>query len=297
VRWTTELTQPGLAALRELLIAVQRVDGRPEVDVTGALPVAFHGGEHLLEPTDGDPVGYAHLNTAGDAFGRQVGELFVRPDARRQGIGTRLAAALLEHAPEDVRVWAHGDHPAAIRLARRFGLRRVREMHRMLLDPLPLDLAQPRFPEGVRLRAFVPGQDEPAVVEVNRRAFAWHPEQGALTVEDLRAAESEPWFDPAGFLLAVDTEDRLLGFHWTKIHTSATASADGPIGEVYVLGVEPTVHGGGLGRALTLAGLRHLAGRGLHRVLLYVEGDNQPAIAVYSKLGFILWDMDVQYAR
>ncbi|HWE89154.1 MAG TPA: mycothiol synthase [Pseudonocardiaceae bacterium] len=293
-RWKTdtELTERELVRLRELLIAVRAADGRPEIDADGPLPGDFRGGEHLL-----DAVGYAHLNTSGDTFGRQVGELFTRPDSRGHGVGGRLLAELLDHAAEDVRIWSHGDHPAAAALARRFGLRRVRELHRMLLDPLPAELPDRPLPAGVRLRPFVPGQDEPAVIEVNKRAFAWHPEQGALTVDELRATESEPWFDPAGFLLAVDTADaadtvdRLVGFHWTKIHPSIQ------IGEVYVLAVDPDAHGGGLGTALTLAGLRYLAGRSLRRVMLYVEGDNQPAIALYTKLGFGLWDMDVQYAR
>jgi mycothiol synthase len=293
-RWKTELTERELARLRELLVAVRAADGRPEIDSDGPLPGEFRGGEHWL-----DAVGYAHLNTAGDAFGRQVGELFTRPDSRRHGVGARLLAELLDHAPADVRVWSHGDHPAAVALARRFGLRRVRELHRMLLDPLPAEFPNRPLPAGMRLRAFVPGQDEPAVIEVNRRAFAWHPEQGALTTDELRAVESEPWFDPAGFLLAVDATDRLVGFHWTKIHTGdpTGTGTGGQTGEVYVLGVDPDAHGGGLGTALTVAGLRYLAGRGLRRVLLYVEGDNQPAIAVYTKLGFALRDMDVQYAR
>ena len=44
-------------------------------------------------------------------------------------------------------------------------------------------------------------------MRVNARAFAWHPEQGRLTREDLLLREAEDWFDPEGFLLA----DRSLG--------------------------------------------------------------------------------------
>ena len=297
--WRTELTEADLAELRELLLAVRQRDGRPEVAAQGPLPREFRGGEHLLDRADGRLIGYAHLDTSGDAFGRQVAELYVRPANRRRGVGARLAAALLDHAPDDVRVWAHGDHPAAAALAGRLGLRRARELHRMLLDPLPADLPAPKTPDGVTLRAFVPGRDEPAVVAVNGRAFDWHPVQGALSVGELLATEAEPWFDPNGFLLAVDAADRVLGFHWTKIHPGAgpNETPRDPVGEVYVLGVDPHAQGGGLGRALTIAGLRYLAERGLRRVILYVEGDNRPAIAVYSKIGFNLWDMDVQYAR
>lgn len=111
-----------------------------------------------------------------------------------------------------------------------------------------------------------------------------------MTEQDLRAKEREEWFDPAGFLLAVDGRDRLLGFHWTKVHP------DG-MGEVYVIGVDPDAQGGGLGRSLTVAGLRHLGDHGCRQVMLYVEGDNAPAIKVYQRLGFEKWDTDVQFGR
>jgi mycothiol synthase len=148
------------------------------------------------------------------------------------------------------------------------------------------------------LRTFVAGQDEQAVIDVNSRAFDWHPEQGSLTVEELRATESEDWFDPAGFFLAENADGRVVGFHWTKVHAADPDRFNGePVGEVYVVGVDPDAQGGGLGRALTLGGLRYLRAQGLGQVILYVEGDNAPALAVYEKLGFIRHAVDVQYAR
>ncbi|NUS62933.1 MAG: GNAT family N-acetyltransferase, partial [Saccharothrix sp.] len=85
-------------------------------------------------------------------------------------------------------------------------------------------------------------------------------------------------------------DGRLLGFHWTKAHTAE-------LGEVYVVGVDPDAQGGGLGKAITLAGLAHLRAAGLTEVMLYVESDNAAALAVYDRLGFTRWDSDVQYAR
>ena len=186
-------------------------------------------------------------------------------------------------------MWAHGGHPDAEKLAEKLGFRKVRELLRMRLR-VENELPEPKLPDGVTIRPFVPGKDEAAVVYVNHRAFDWHPEQGAMSIEDVRAKEEEDWFDPEGFLLAFDADDRLAGFHWTKVHTPE-------LGEVYVVGVDPDRQGGGLGRALTLAGLRHLREQGVKEVMLYVESDNTAAVRVYTKLGFTLWDADVQYAR
>jgi mycothiol synthase len=135
---------------------------------------------------------------------------------------------------------------------------------------------------------------------VNARAFADHPDQGRWTLRDLRVRMAEPWFDPRGFLLAV-RGDELLGFHWTKVHGAHRDGSDThahePIGEVYVLGVDPAAAGLGLGTALTLAGLRHLRAEGLQQAMLYVDEANTTAVRLYTRLGFARWTTDVSYQR
>ena len=214
-----------------------------------------------------------------DAFALLIdGELslVVHPDARGRGVGGALLGDVLREEPAAQRAWLHGDHPAAGRLAARHGFDRVRELW-VMRRPLPGELGDVRLEEGIRIRGFAPG-DEHELLRVNAAAFAHHPEQGAMDRVNLAERMAEPWFDPAGLLVATDG-DRMLGFHWTKRHSPE-------LGEVYVVGIDPAAQGRGLGKALTLAGLHHLADGGAREVLLYVESDNTPAIAVYSGLGF-----------
>ncbi|MDV6012466.1 mycothiol synthase [Haloechinothrix sp. LS1_15] len=300
IRWYSELNPDHRAELIELLRAVRARDGRPEPGPDGGLPENLVHGSHVLARSGDALVGYAHLDRGGDSFGREIVELFVHPDHRGRGYGGALAAAVTERAERALRFWSHGDHPAAARIARRAGLRRVRELLRMRTELDGQWLGEPELPDGVRLRTFVPGQDEAAVIEVNGRAFSWHPEQGSLSEQELVETERQDWFDPDGFFLAVDGDGTLLGFHWTKVHPpDPQAEAGSPharaAGEVYVVGVDPSAHGRGLGTALTLAGLHYLAGSGLDQAILYVEGDNPAAIAVYTGLGFRTETTDVQY--
>src|SRR5439155_19744559 len=139
------------------------------------------------------------------------------------------------------------------RVAAHLGLRHGRDLLHMRVH-LPLDV-EPHLPEGVKLRTFVPGKDEEAWLEVNNRAFASHPEQGAWDRKTLDRRMAEKWFDPDGLLLADDsTTGTLAGFCWTKLNRDC--------GEIYVIGVDPKFQGTGLGKALTIAGLRSIADRG-----------------------------------
>lgn len=216
-------------------------------------------------------------------FGEAPVELVVHPEHRRRGHGTELWRRA--HAAGATNAWAHGDLPAAQGFAEAGGAEPVRTLLvlRRRLDDAPT----PERPVAdTTLRSFEES-DVDAIIAVNARAFADHPEQGAMDRADFDRRRAEAWFDPAGLFVAV-RDDEVVGFHWTKIE-------DG-IGEVYVVGVDPDAHGGGLGTALTARGIRHLWEQGINTVDLYVEGDNAPALAVYRRLGFEQHARDVLYA-
>lgn len=225
-------------------------------------------------------------------------ELVVHPEFRNYGIGSALANALAEAIPADsVRAWSHGNHEGAARLAEKHHFVIQRELYRLRLVN-NTTLPEAALPAGVTIRGFEPGTDEEAWLAANAAAFAHHPEQGSLTMADLKARMEEEWFDPAGFLMAVDESGKLLGYHWTKIHPALHSPTTGDheaVGEVYVVGVVPEAQGTGLGKALTIAGINHLRAQGLHAVMLYVDADNTAAVKLYRKLGFTKWDVDVMY--
>jgi mycothiol synthase len=307
VEQADRLTAAQIRDVLALARAAGDADGADPLSESVLLPLRQGDGapaRHLISrDPDGTLVGYAHLDGIGTAEGTAA-ELVVHPMRRRRGLGRALIAAMTREASSPLHVWAHGDHPSAAALALDLGFERARELWQ-LRRPMAAPLPELHLPAGVSLRAFRPGEDDEAWLTVNRRAFADHPEQGRWTQDDLRVRMSEPWFDPAGFLLAVEEPSgRLLGFHWTKVH-DGQPRPDGPggsaphrtepVGEVYVLGVDPDAHGLGLGKALTAAGLRHLRDHGLARTMLYVDESNTAAVALYRRLGFVRWSTDVRY--
>ena len=269
-----------LAAIDAVATAASVDDGAAPLDEAALLRLKHHG----LDGVE------AFVTADGFALRRDTEvDVVVAPEARGHGLGARLAG-LAASTPGPLTAWSHGDHPAARTLADRLGFDRVRElwvMRRPTVVPLPAVTP----PDGVHIRDYGDG-DADALLAVNAAAFAHHAEQGALDRDGLAERMAEPWFDPAGLLLAVDDGGELLGFHWTKQHDEHT-------GEVYVVGVRPTAQGRGLGRLLTVAGLQHLASRGVAEVILYVESDNAPARHVYEGLGFshAPADTHVQYRR
>jgi mycothiol synthase len=306
----THLTPSEVAEILSLTHAAGDADGAYPLSEHVVLHLR-HGGDrpatHLLARADGHLVGYAHVDPT-DAVEGPSAELCVHPLHRRRGLGRALVTAAIAAAQAHdplgrLRLWAHGDHPSANALALSLGFARVRvlwQMRRSLFAPVEA----PRLPDGIALREFRPGIDDPAWLALNARAFEHLPDQGGWTANDLHVRLSEAWFDPSGFIVAErESDGAMLGFHWTKVHGGHPLSPQDPghdhdpIGEVYVLGVDPQAHGLGLGAALTQAGLRHLRGRGLDQVMLYVDETNVHAIRLYERLGFSRWSTDVCFRR
>lgn len=220
-------------------------------------------------------------------------EVVVHPAHRVGTLFARLTNAALDVARARgggrIGAWSRGAGNGAALALRRAGLRPDRTLLQLRapLDAANLALTCGPVPQ-VFVRPFRPGVDDAAWLEVNRRAFSGHPEQATWTPDDLERREREPWFDPAGFLLHT-IDGRIAAFCWTKVHRDLL------LGEIYVIGVDPHDRGQGLGHALAVAGLAHLAAQGIPTAMLYVEATNEPALALYRSLGFTEHHREVRY--
>ena len=242
------------------------------------------------------PVGYAHLSRSDSDADPHLVAAFVRdPAVADDTVATALLEALVSEAHRRsarIVLWVNGVDDELDMLVTAAGFARLSEQLQMQV-PLPL-AEQPKWPDGVTIRTFVPGSDDAAWLRVNNRAFATHRDQGGWTEATLQARMAEAWFDPADFLLATD-RDGIAGFCWTKVHTPGPRDT-GRVGEIYVIGVDPDRQGTGLGRALTVGGLHHLAtDRRCPTGMLYVDGANPAALGLYRSLGFTTHHRDRAY--
>lgn len=260
---------------------------------------------HFVVPQEETVIAYAGVEVVDGAAGA---ELAVDPGHRRRGVGRALlreVVASLEAEITQLRVWAHGDLAAAAAFAESEGFARERVLFQLGrdLDGFEWPGAWPAgagrnwptgnggavvLPDSITLRPFRVGEDDEEWLRVNAAAFATHPEQGRWTAADLRSRQYETWFDPDGLIVAADDQG-MLGFHWTKVEEGE--------GEIYVLGVDPRAQGTGVGRALTLAGLAHLAAHGIRQVALYVDESNPRAVGLYRSMGFETVHSDVQWSK
>jgi mycothiol synthase len=311
-----QMGQVDIAAVSELLDVAAAVDGHYPLGEHQWLDLV-HGNRHgfaglvAWEPGHEHPVGYAQLTREETAAGPADDtadapqptwalEYVVDPHHRMagDGIGETLVGTALDIVRHEggghVHLWVPKPTAAHDRLAEAVGLARGREL-RQMRRALPL-----HEQATVDVRPFVPGHDEEAWLEVNNRAFAWHPEQGGWDLETLRHREEQPWFDPAGFLLH-ERDGKLAAFCWTKVHHDHGHGSDPgghtapALGEIYVVAVDPAFQRLGLGRQMVLAGLDWLAAQGIRTAMLYVDADNHGALHLYESMGFTVDHVDRAY--
>lgn len=281
-------------SMRTLLNEAEAFDGSPPIS-----------DQALIAASQGKRAVFASEEVVG-IVGEGELDLVVHPRARGKGVGGAAFNTLLEHHAASgggtLRVWTHGQHPAADALLRRTGFTPSRELLLLSLAPekLPAAIEDARpLPEGFTIEAFdaVPVTEAaPQWLRVNAAAFASHPEQGQVTLKDFEALRQESWFDASDLRLAWTTGPeprRLAGFTWVKTLRSPLEVAT----ELYVLGVDPEFAGIGLGAALLGETLRCMQRHETNRITLYVDGDNLGARALYERAGFDVAQRSTQWSR
>ena len=252
-----------------------------------------HDGRLVLARRGGELAGFALLSPARD--GSTVLHVVVDPERGTTALESALIRRAVQEAPAGfpLHLWLMQATDADDERAGAEGFVPERDLLQMRVAlPLPDDVLAATRP--LATRPFVPGRDEVSWVETNNRAFAGHPEQGAWTVVDLHERMAADWVELDGFLVADDPDGPgLIGACWTKIHGDRTP----PLGEIYVIDVDPRHHGQGWGRSLTVAGLVYLAGTGITVGMLYTDASNVAAVALYRSLGFTVDHVDRSYRR
>jgi mycothiol synthase len=298
VRMCAPIAPADVSVVRALADASEAADGHPALGdaVWRDLAAPSNATTLLLAHDREAPVGALHLTRR--PGGPVTAAVVVHPDHRESGIARALVDGAVESMAASggrhLLLWAFGVDERADAFATSNGFTRERELWQMRV-PLPL-AEEPRWPADVVVRPFVPERDEAAWVQVNNRAFAHDPDQGGWTEADVQRLEAEPWFDPDGFVLAAAGEG-IAGFCWTKLHPPAPPHEPEMLGEIYVIGVDPSHQGKGLGRALVVDGLRALHGRGAPIGMLFVDAANASAVGLYRDLGFAVARVDRAYGR
>ena len=156
-------------------------------------------------------------------------------------------------------------------------MRRILKLHRSLEEPVT------SVTHNFHIITFDTQLHRWPWLELNNRIFSTHPDQGNWAMADLENRMHEPWFDPHGFFLCV-SDEKIVGFCWTKIHQDLVNKE--PVGELYVIGVDPAHSGKGIGKALCTQGLIYLKNKGITQGMLYVDEDNEAGKGLYKTLGF-----------
>jgi mycothiol synthase len=243
--------------------------------------------------TGGELIAYVHLAAEGT---QGSARLVVHPGFRSRGVATMLTETVglatsdpatggrgwLDSGATSVTAWAWGHHPAAQRLARRFGLTelaRTWQLQRHLTGPFALELPATSLPPGVTADATPTAMDPASVRWIEAVATGSGmsaPERGQL-LATVRAGGAEAVFarDAAGLPCGCVVVEPGLG------------TMDGlPAGTVSALAVDRSRQRSGLGLALLVLALRRLTTAGAQVALMRINPNTERAVRLARRIGF-----------
>jgi mycothiol synthase len=227
----------------------------------------------------------AFLRVIVDDEGTGVLEITVAPELRSLGIGTLLIETLGwdTSSPDGwhgtgarrLVAWARGSHPAAERMALRFGITTERTMWRIIR---PLGPATPPPPAD---------PSEPLRIEPQS------PEAAADDLEKLAGmAETEPSVQPERYV-ARGADGTLAGA--ITVVVSPPADGDHGTGAVRSVVVEPSSDRSRVNRALLAAALRRISEAGGDEAETLVDSTDDDLVADCQAVGFYHDQTDICY--
>lgn len=242
----------------------------------------------VVEAADGAIVAYGEINDIGS--GTLISDGYVHPHHRGRGIGTALvrlmefrARELIAKAPIGAQVTLsngvlQADTGALALLEREgYALERTFYEMRITLTEAP---NVPALPDGLRLRAFVPEQDERAVFETVESAFADHWNHPPRQFDEWIARRRHEGIEPALWLV-VEAPDGSIPA------VSLGVMRDG-LGFINIVATLREWRGKGLAGALLRASFRAYWDRGTRVVALGVDAHSPTgATRVYEAAGMV----------
>jgi mycothiol synthase len=261
-------------------------------------------GSRLVFSPEDTLIGYAHIrdikNPPVDVFSGTC----VHPDVDGSDwLWTDLfqwmeaeARRVIPKAPEGARVvlvaGAMEQDATVQRELERHGFHHNRTFHWMQIDfsasKSPGLCSEPvRWPDGIRVRNVVPGQDDIELVTAYVEAFADHygivPQPFEAELQEWRDLMQEDDFDASLWFLAHAIEDDSIA-GLCVCHTRS--NRDSERGIINDLGVRPAWRRHGIGQALLSHAFAELERRGIKGVALNVDtGNKSGAPALYERVG------------
>lgn len=197
-----------------------------------------------------------------------------------EALAREKVAALPSSVSATLNAWVDGPDPVADEMLARAGFALAQRYQRMKID-LHTPLLAPAWPDGVRVRSFVAGQDERTVYDLMQAAFAGVYNYDLPYEEWFREVVAPESADSSLWTLAMHG-DELVG----AIVSREDVGDDGRIGWLEDVGVHPAWRKRGLGLAMLYHSFGVFYARGVTRCGLSVDIQNASgATRLYERAG------------